>query len=89
MTTLDTTGQSARRDAAKAQATHQIRLDTRSTHEDGMLVAVHGYTIASLHDRDAVGAFVPVHEWATPVEICAELRAAGYVALGFGYVRAI
>ncbi|WP_420878943.1 hypothetical protein [Rhodococcus sp. (in: high G+C Gram-positive bacteria)] len=89
MTTLDTTGQSTRRDAAKVQATHQLRLDTRSAHEDGMLVAVHGYTIASLHDRGAVVAFVPVHEWATPAEICAELRAAGYITLGFGYVRAI
>ncbi|WP_137725818.1 hypothetical protein [Prescottella subtropica] len=88
MTMLDTTGQDARRRAAKAQATHQVRLDTRSTCEDGMLVAVPGYTIAALHDRDEVVAFVPVHEWATPAEVCAELRAAGYTALGFGYVRA-
>lgn len=34
-------------------------------------------------------AFVPVYEWATPAEICAESRAAEYLALSCGYVRAV
>lgn len=81
-----------RRQAARAQATHQIKWDVRGVHADGMLVAETGFAVTALCDAgDTHGeqiGFVPVDAWANNREQCAELRTAGYAPLGFGFVRA-
>lgn len=77
----------ARREAAREQATHQIRWDVRGVYENGMLVAERGYTVTALEGDETKAAFVLVHEWATNSELCEALRSAGFEPLGFGFVR--
>ena len=78
----------ARREAAEAQATHQIQWDVRGVKTDEMLYAERGYTATALDGDEQKTAFVPVDEWANDQELCQALRSAGFEPLGFGFVRA-
>lgn len=77
-----------RREAARAQATHQIHWDARGVQTDEMYVVDRGYTATALDGDEQKTVFVPVDEWANNQELCQALRSAGFEPLGFGFVRA-